>query len=405
MMAEYLPFSGIRVVDFGWVWAGALPGQILADLGAEVIKVESRKRLDFMRWGRPIIGDRPDPDQNHMFHNINRNKLSITVDITHPEGQRLLKELISRSDIVVENFAPGFMARVGLDYESLRAIKPDIIMISMSAAGQTGPLSQIRSYAAIIAALSGLDAMVGYPGGEPIGMQQAYCDPHASLMGALAVVAGLLYRRRTGRGLYIDLSQWEAAVCTIGEAIIDFEMNGRLRGPEGNHEPGIAPCGNYPCREPDTWVSIAVKTDTEWEALVNAMGSPEWGLDPRFATVMGRLANREALDRLVGEWTRQYTRYEVTERLQAAGIAAAPLLDHQARYFDPHFRERGVYVEVEHPILGSEPIYSLPWKADGTRGRLRRAPLLGEHNEYVFCRILGLSKEEFDRLVAEKVIY
>lgn len=400
-----LPFEGLRVVDFGWVWAGALPGHILADLGAEVIKIETRKRLDFMRWGRPIIGDKPDPDQNHMFHNVNRSKLSVTVDVRDPRGAALVKALVAKSDVVIENFAPGFLTRVGLDYAALRQVKPDIVMISMSAAGQHGPLRDIRSYATIIAALCGLDAMVGYPGERPIGMQQAYCDPHASLMGALAVLAALYYRRQTGQGQYIDLSQWEAGVCTIGEAVLDYAMNGRSPGPLGNDEPGFAPHGNYPCKEPDTWVSIAVKTDAEWAAFKAALGHPAWADEPRFATTTDRLANRAALDDLVADWTRQRDPYEATRLLQQAGVAAAPLLDHQARYFDPHFRARGTYVEIEHPILGAEPIYNLPWQMSETPARLRRAPLLGEHNRYVFCDVVGIPEDEFQRLVEEKVLY
>ncbi|HEX7128194.1 MAG TPA: CoA transferase [Thermodesulfobacteriota bacterium] len=400
-----LPLEGVRVVDFGWVWAGAVPGQLLADLGAEVIKIESHKRLDFMRRGRPIIGDKLDPEQNHMFHNVNRGKLGLTVDLNDPRGADLVRRLVARSDAAIENFAPGYLSRVGLDYAALREVNPSLVMISMSAAGGDGPLRDVRGYATIMAALAGIDYLVGYPGERPLGSQQAYADPNASLHAAVALMAALVHRQRTGEGQHIDLSQWETTIVTVAEAVMDYVMNGRVAAPQGNRYAGLAPCGNYPCRDADSWVSIAVGDEAQWAALVAAMGSPEWALGPEFRTAAGRLENLFALDRHLAAWTRGFGSAELVERLTRHGVPAAPLMDHEARYFDPHYRERETYVEIDHPILGREVVYNVPWRMNDVPRRItRRAPFLGEHNDYVCKEILGLTDEEVARLVAEEVL-
>lgn len=407
------PIEGYRVVDFGWVLAGPVTGHILADMGAEVIKVESRRRLDASRRGRPITGERTEmgdrgeePDLIPLFHNINRNKLSITVDITHPKGPPLLKELIKRSDAVLENFPPAVMRRYGLHYEALREVKPDIVMISLSTAGQSGPLADLRAYAPAVTSLGGLEALVGYPGERILGMMGLnFSDPTAGLISAFALLVGLYYRQRTGKGQYIDLSQMEAIACLAGEAIMDYTMNGRVMRPRGNHHPSMAPHGNYPCQGDDKWVSIAVGSEEEWQAFRRALGDPPWAQDERFADAYRRLNNREALDKFVAAWTREHSPYEVTDILQKAGVAAMPVMGIEEQFSDPHYQARGVYVDVEHPIIGAEIIYGLPWKLSDTPGAIRGpAPNLGQHNDYVFREILGLSSEEIARLTEEGVI-
>jgi len=398
-------FEGLRVVDFGWVWAGTALGHILADHGAEVIKVESKRRLDGLRLGKVFeLGDTL--EMNPYFQNLNRNKLSITVDFTKAQGAELLKELVKKSDMVIENFNPGVLDRHGLGYEVLSRIKPDIIMIALSAVGQKGPLSQIVTYAPIISALSGIDSMIGYPGGPALGFKHAYADPTASLFGAFALLAALRYRKRTGKGQYIDLSQAESATCLIGEALMDYQMNGRVAGTKGNSSLVMAPHGHYPCLEEDTWVAIAVKTEEEWLSFCRAIGDPDWTKDPRFTDRRGRLANSRELDELVASWTRERTDYEAAHTLQAAGVAATPVLGVDGIFVDEHFQSRATFVDVEHPVVGGTFLYDLPWKMSGVeRKPIRHAPLLGEHNGYVFGQLLGLSQEEIDRLVAEEVIY
>ncbi len=398
-------FEGLRVVDFGWVWAGTVLGHILADYGAEVIKVESKRRLDGLRLGKVFeLGDTL--EMNPYFHNLNRNKLSITLDITKEDAVHLIKELVRQSDLVIENFAPGVLDRRGLGYETLASVKPDIIMISLSAVGQKGPISQIVTYAPIISALSGIDSMVGYPDGPPLGFKHAYADPTASLFGAFAVLAALRYRQRTGKGQYIDLSQAESATCLIGEALMDYQMNGRIGSNRGNSSLTMAPHGHYPCDGEDRWVSIAVKTEEEWAGFCRAIGNPAWTQDPKFADRYSRLANSKELDERVAEWTREHSDYEASEILQKAGVAAAPVLGVDGIFVDEHFQSRGIFIDVEHPVVGSSFLYELPWKmSEVERKPVRHAPILGEHNDYVFGQLLGLPREEIDRLAAEEVIY
>ena len=403
-MAKVLPLKGYRIVDFGWVWAGTLLGSILAYYGAEVIKMESRRRLDGMRFGKVFeLGD--ELEKNPNFHNLNRNKLSATLNMSKDEGVELIKKLVKKSDIVIENFSPGAMERRGLDYQSLTKVKPDIIMLSLSPMGQHGPLSKLVTYAPIISALSGIDSLVGYPDEFPIGFRHAYADVVASLCGLFAILAAVRHHARTGEGQYIDLAQGESVIPAMIEPVMDYQMNNRVWGPQGNTSQTMAPHGIYPCAGDDKWVSIAVKTDEEWQNFCQALGNPAWAKEDKFSDFTQRIANAKELDKHVSKWTSQYGDYEATEILQNAGVAAAPVLTTEDIFLDPHFNERKVFVDVEHPVTGGSVLYNVPWKISETEGSWRHAPLLGESNDYVFGEILGLSKEEIKRLTDEEVIY
>jgi len=400
------PLHGYRVLDFGWVLAGAIPGMVLADMGAEVIKVESRQRLDYMRMGRPIIGDQPDPEQHPMFHNVNRNKLSITLNTIHQQAVELARKLVARCDMVIENFSPGVMDRLGLGYEDLRQIKPDLIMASISSTGQTGPLRDLRAYAPSIGALAGLDSTLGYEEGRPLGLKHAYGDICGALHTVFAIVAALYQRQRTGRGQYIDLSMLRATVATQGLGLMEYIMTGRVMQPRGNYDPTMAPYSNYPCEGEDRWVSIAVATDEEWQGLKAALGSPAWTSDPKFASRYGRLKHRHELDQHLAQWTAGRSAETVTELLQSHGVAAVPVMGAEERLFNSHFRERGLYADIDHPSLGAEPIFNLMWNLSQTASAIRRhAPLMGEHNQQVFCEILGMSAQEVKALEETQVIY
>jgi len=419
-MAWY-PLQGYRVVDFGSAWAGPQMAHIVADMGAEVIKVESRNRIDYGRLGgaasaKDLLTKTPEaiaataPDRlelNPVFHLLNRGKKGITVDFTKPKGAELIKELIKRSDVVADNFTPGVLDKHGLGYESLAAIKPDIIVVSLCFAGHTGPLKGTRGYAPIITALGGLDSVVGYPDESiPCGPRFAYGDHVAATHGALAILIALIHRNRTGEGQYIDISEWEATTSLLGEPLMEYIMNGRIQKPRGNRDPIMAPHGFYPCKGEGQWVSIAVKTEEEWQNFCQAIGNPTLAGDERFADRYSRLLNQDALDKLVGQWTASYTPYEVTEILQKSGVAAAPFMISKEQYHDPHFRERGIFVEVNHPKSGHEVFYGIPWKLSDTPGEVRSSgPLLGQDNEYVFKELLGLSQDDFEHLVEEKVIF
>ncbi|MBI3104912.1 MAG: CoA transferase [Candidatus Rokubacteria bacterium] len=410
------PLDGLRVLDFGWVAVGPVIGSLLAEMGAEVIKIESSRRLDYCRLLPPtpsVRREQPDRapvaadlDMVSMFHNYNRGKLGITVDLRHPGAPALLRRLVARSDVVLENFSPGVLRRIGLHYEALREVRPDLVMISCSAAGQDGPWSELKTFAPSLSSLAGLEVLIGYPGERVLGaLAYGYADPSNAHHGALAVLAALWHRQRTGHGQYIDMSQLEATVGLTVEPLMDWFMNGRVWGRQGNDHLSMAPHGHYPCRGDDAWVSIAVEDDRAWTRLVAALGDVPWAREPRFATLAGRRAHLAELDARLAEWTRERTGWEATEILQRAGVAAFPVygLDEQAA--DPHFQARGLMARPEHPRIGPMQVYAHPIKLGATPGGVTAtAPMLGEHNDHVFRELLGLSAVEIERLRAEGVI-
>ena len=410
------PLDGLRVLDFGWVAVGPVIGSLLAEMGAEVIKIESSRRLDYCRLLSPtpsVRREQPDRapvaadlDMVSMFHNYNRGKLGITVDLRHPGAPALLRRLVARSDVVLENFSPGVLRRIGLHYEALREVRPDLVMISCSAAGQDGPWSELKTFAPSLSSLAGLEVLIGYPGERVLGaLAYGYADPSNAHHGALAVLAALWHRQRTGQGQYIDMSQLEATVGLTVEPLMDWFMNGRVWGRQGNDHLSMAPHGHYPCRGDDAWVSIAVEDDGAWTRLVAALGDVPWAREPRFAALAGRRAHLAELDARLAEWTRERTGWEATEILQRAGVAAFPVygLDEQAA--DPHFQARGLMARPEHPRIGPMQVYAHPIKLGATPGGVTAtAPMLGEHNDHVFRELLGLSAVEIERLRAEGVI-
>jgi benzylsuccinate CoA-transferase BbsF subunit len=409
-----MSLEGYRILDFGTAWAGPMSTQLLADMGAEVIKIETQGRLDGLRMGRPIVGDDIAggdegkwPNLQPAFHALNRNKLSITVDIKKEEGLGLIRDLVRISDVVSDNFSPGVMTRAGLDYQALVRIKPDIITISLSGVGQYGPLKEATLYANTIMAMSGLSSLLGYYGEPPLGMSAvAYGDANASIHAAFAVLAALVYRKITGEGQPIDLAETQMGSALLGEALMDYQMNNRVAKPKGNRHPHMAPHNNYPCAGEDKWISIAVKTNQEWRSFCAAMGNPDWCLDEKFGSIGGRLDHQEELDRKISQWTMQYEPQELMETLQKTGVAAVAVMTTEDQYFDPHFKERESYIEIEHPLVGLEALYGIPWRLSDTPGKIvRPAPSLGEDNDYVFKELLGLNEKDMDRLVKEKVIY
>lgn len=400
------PLAGIRVVDFGWVWAGAIPGHILADLGAEVIRVESRKPLDFMRQGRPLVGTEKDPEQNPIFQNVNRGKLGLCIDMAKPGATEIMWDLIGKSDVVIDNFAPGVMRKFGLDGGDLRKRHPSLITCSLSAAGQTGPLHGIRTYAVMIGALSGLNSAVGYPDGPVIAVQSPpYADPNAGIHAAFGILAALMGRQSTGEGASIDLSQWEAAVNLMGEQLMDCASNGRVAQPCGNHQALHAPYGHYPVRGTDRWIAISVSSDEQWRALSAILGDPEWTSKTEYAMACRRLAKRQRLDELLARETARHDGNQLAERLCAVGVPAAPLHDLSEILGHPYFKARGLFEMVAHPILKQVPVYRLPWHRNGQPIPItRRAPCIGEHSDYVLHTLLGKGPREIAALRADSVI-
>ncbi len=402
-----LPLAGIRVANFGWGWLGPVAGQTLGFLGAEVYKIESRARLDINRTLPPFAEGIRDPNRSLQNHAGWGGNGSVSIDLKRPEGQELARQLVAHCDAVMENFGPGVMARLHLGYDELCAVKSDIVMASMPAAGLFGPLKDIRTYGMSLSSITGLDSITGYFGGPPIPVENAFADPLGGVIGAFAVLLGLSYRDRTGKGQHIDFSQQEGVMQFVAPAFMDYVMNARVAGPIGNRHPlaAGAPHGVFPCAGDDRWISIAVLTDEEWRGLVRAMGGPAWAQAAEFADAPARIRNLDALHERLSEWTRQFGDYELAEKLQQHGVAAAPVLNVADLLNDPHYRARGTYVEVTHPLGFKETIYGAYVKASGFTPAVRPGPAIGQDNEYVFKELMGIPEERYRRLVADKVIF
>lgn len=409
-MSANLPLKGIRVVNFGWVWAGPVVGQTLAFLGAEVYKIESRARIDLTRFLPPYGEGVVDPNRSLSNHACWAGNGSVSLNLKEPEALQLVKELIAQSDVVVENFGPGVMERLGLGYEELKKIKQDIILFSMPGAGLTGPMKDLRSYGLSLTSTTGLDSMVGYKGEGPIPVENAYSDPYAGIFGSFAIVTALNHRRNTGAGQHIDFSQQEAVMQMVGPAYMDYQMNGRSGAPKGNEHPlnAAAPHGVFPCKGDDRWISIAVASDDEWHKLLEAFKHPEWLKVTEFATQESRVKHIDTLHKLIGEWTAQFDDRELADLLQQNGVAAAPVLNVGDLLHDPHYQARQTFVKVTHPLGFQETLYGPYVKySESQKGQptVRPGPMIGQDNEHVFKHILGMPAERYDDLVKRQIIY
>ncbi len=386
------PLQGVRVVELTKVWAGPYVGKLLAFLGAEVIRVESEGSLDVTRtYGVADINNAPG------FQAVNPQKLSVQIDMKTTEGIGLILDLLRHADIVVENLRPGAVKRLGLGYDVVKAVKPDIIYTSMGMYGSEGPLAYQTGYAPCFAALGGISALVGHEGGAPAGMNVRYADSTFGVAAAFAAVTALLHRRRTGEGQFIDVSAVECMSSMIGDTVMDYMLNGVVKQCDGNRHDEMAPHGTYPCRD-DEWIAIAVASDAAWRALAEAMGQRELASDERFATLAARKANEAELDRLVAGWSARHGAAELAQALQQRGIAASKSMSSVDLVSDHHLWARGFFQEVATASGATRTIVGPGWKM--SRGAVIRdgAPALGEHNAYVFGEILGLSAEEQQRL-------
>ena len=408
---QHLPLNGIRVADFTQTFLGPHMIEWLAVMGADVIKIESRARQDAGRLANPYVDGKFDPKRAQnpnigpVFSVFNLSKKSCTLNLKEPRAVELARRIIGISDVVVDNFSPGVMDRMGLGYSALKDIKPDIIMLSASAAGSGGPLAGLPGYAPVLDAWGGLDSISGYLGEPPDGIGNGgWGDIATAQYGAFAILVALHHREKTGEGQFIDVSMMDGVACRIPEALMDYIMNERVRKSTGNRDDTMAPHNCYPCKGDDKWVAIAVSSEEEWKAFCNAIGNPEWTKKEDFNDELSRWQHQDELDRLISDWTRNHTHYEVMEILQRAGVAAGPSLDIEELVNDPHLRERGFFIEIDQPEMTKTwPI--LPWKqTDTLKGDYYHAPLLGEHNDYVFGQLLGMPQDEIAHLVEEKVI-
>jgi len=388
--------KGVRVLDFTRVLAGPYATRLLGDFGAEVIKVQSKK-----------TAKGAESNNTGYFNTWNRNKRSITLDMSHPEAREIALRLAKISDVVIENFSPRVMSNWGLNYEKLTEEKSDLIMVSISAMGQTGRFRDFVAFGPTLHALSGLTYLTSYTSDAPVGLGYAHADFIAGLYGAFAILAALEYRDRTGRGQFIDLSGFEATCSLIGPALLDCSVNHKDLLPQGNRSDDIpaAPYGCYPCSGTDRWCVIAVFTDEEWQTLCRVMGHPNWTKDERFSTLSRRRENSEEMKRFLEQWTARYTPEEVVKLLQDAGVTAGVVQNAEDLAEDPHLSARDFFVKLEHPLLGRTSADSCPIRFKNNPRRVwKAAPLLGEDNRYVYMELLGFSEAEFTSHVERGVI-
>ena len=390
--------EGVRILDFTWVVAGPVAVRILADQGAEVIKIERRDTLD--------LGTR----RGGFSGNLHRGKESTVVNMADPRGIEIAQKLAAVSDVVIDNFSARVMRNWGLDYESLKKIKPDIIAVSMSGFGHTGPHKDYVSYGPTLQALSGYTLQMRHPGHEPAGWGYSYADMTGGYSGALAVLMALWHRKQTGQGQFVDLAQFEAISSLVGPGLLDILNNQTPSEPVGNRsqEAPAAPHGVYRCKGDDRWCAIAVFTEAEWQSLCRVLGQPAWTHEARFASLADRLQHQDALDGYIEAWTQQHTAEEVMARLQEAGIAAGVVANGEDLDRDPQLRARGYWAQLPAQENGKTEDVILdgpPFKLSKTPGYVAApGPLLGEHTESILRRLLNYSDQQIAQLKAERVI-
>jgi benzylsuccinate CoA-transferase BbsF subunit len=396
-----LPLQDVKVLSFGT--GGVVPdaGKIFGELGADVIKIESKDNLDFMR----TIG----PDMNNIaqFNEANRNKRSFGVNLKTEKGKELVSRLVKWTDILLENFRGGVMRSLGFDYDNVRKLNPQIIYVSSQGFGGGGPFSDFQAYGPMLSAASGMLSIWAQPDDPyPVGSNSPLPDHMASKHAVIAALAALDYRRRTGKGQYIDMAQTEVAVSLIGEHYLDYTYNNRIAKPTGNRSIYAAPHGCYPCKGADEWCAIAVFNDEEWRCFCHVLGDPAWTSDPEFAGLQNRLKNVEELDKHIREWTSGLDAHVVMEVLQAAGVAAGVVQRAPDTLADPQLKWLGSTVELDHPVSGKRLYPGVPFKMSGAQPvQSTAAPLLGQHTEEICRDLLKMSGEETQRLVKEDILH
>jgi len=389
-----LPLKDVKVADFSWVGAGPRATKDLADFGATVIKIESHKRLDLGRLSPPFVDDIPDPNGSAFFAITNTSKQSVTINLGHPDGISMAKKLVAWADLVVENFSAGYMERIGLSYDTLKAIKPDIIVASVSVAGRTGPLGMMRGYGNSAAALSGLAALSGWPDRDPHMPPFAYGDVVAPMFATVGILAALEHRRKTGEGQHLDISQLEPLVHTMADIYAGDPKGGDDK--PGNRSLLAAPHGAFRCRGSNQYIAIAVRSDAEWRELAQIMCCN----DQRFTTLAGRKAHEDELETIVHNWTCGQDKHILADQLNQLGIAAEPVADGRDVFTDPELVLRGHYRRIRHSRLGDCDMPTPPLRFSDSDIRVEPPPILGEHLEAVFVDMLGESRDKIAALIA-----
>ena len=396
-------FEGIKVAEFAWVIVGPATSRYLAEHGATVVKIESHKRLDTLRGTSPFANNTPTLDSSMAFGRHNPNKYSVSIDLQHPNGRKLAWKLIQWADIVTESFSPGTMEKWGLGYQEVKKVRTDIIYLSSSMQGRGGPHSSYAGYGMNAVNLCGFTAVSGWPDRMPAAPHGAYTDYINARFNALALIAALDYRRRTGKGQYIEQSQFETSIHFFAPPIMDYQINKQVMQRNGNRSPEAAPHGVFACRGDDNWIAIAVLNEEQWQKFCQAIGQPELSAQARFAALSERKSNENELEGLVTSWTLKYSPEEAEIILQKAGIPAHRVEKHAEVYQDPQLKQRNYFVPLNHPVMGEQSYepQSCFLLSKTPRQVTRPSPCLGEHNEYVFKNLLGMSDEEISEHIVE----
>ena len=395
--------EGVKVAALVQGVTGPLTTAILASYGAEVLRIETRTRLEWHRHAGPFLGNISSPDRSVTYLFVNPGVYGITLNLKHPRAMEVMTRIIRWADVVVENFAGGQMVKLGLGYEDLKKIKPDIIMLSAAIYGQTGPFAEYGGAGMSLTALTGFPHITGFPDQAPQFPGFALTDFVAPRANVLAIAAALSYRYRTGKGQYIDAAQMESAIPLLSPVLLEYVVNGKEAARIGNRATYAAPHGVYRCKGDNRWCVVTVFTDDQWEKFCQAIGKPAWVESAEFATLRGRLENVDRLDRLVEEWTMDHSPEEVMSLMQGAGVTAGVVQGGQDLDSDPQLKHRHFYWELEHPEMGSLTYSGMPARLSKTPYEMRRAPMLGEHNEYVYTKLLGIPDEEVAQLMADGV--
>lgn len=406
-------FNGITIIDLGTVWTVPLATKLFALLGAQVIKVEAPNRVDVTRFGDHADNTAAGRfwETGGRYHALNLNKKSLSLDLTRPQGREVFEKLVKVSDVVMEQFSPRVMANLGFDYETLRRLKPDIIMVSVNAFGHDGPWRDYRAFGPGIDALSGLTSVTGYADATPVTTSATFTDIMGALNTFIACCAALHFRKRTGKGQWIRLSLLESTTFCLAEPIIDYSLNRRVRIPRGNRHHFYAPHGCYRCQGKDNWIAIAVTSEDEWHGFSQALGNPVWTRDDRFRDGLSRWQNQDELDRLVEAWTITRDHYEAMSVLQSYGVPAGAVLNAKEVLLDAHLKARRFFQPVAFPPLpGMEHVgkrlhMGLPWKViNETGASLQPSPTLGQHNREILTGLLRMSPEEVRQLYQQGVL-
>ena len=404
------PLEGVRIVEMGQLIAIPSAMKWLGDMGAQVIRLESVQRLESYRtdslYHNEVEGDFWNRGAN--FYEQNRNKLGLTLDLSREEGRAVLRDLIAVTDVFAENFTPRVIRNFGLEYQDLRKMRPDIIMVSSTGYGFEGPWANFGATGPATEGAAGLAYITGYRDGGPVMSEIPFTDYTAGEHTVAAVMLALMHRLNTGRGQFIDVSQTQTCSATIPEALLDWTVNGRVQDRIGNEDPAMSPHGCYPCAGNDRWIAIAVDSDEVWQALCGVMGRKDWAVDDRYADALGRIQRRAELDKMLAFETRGHDNHDLMNRLQAAGVAAGVVMDSGDLLFNEHLKERGFYEVVEHHTetgMPPLPYAGRPWKLSGTPAIAPMpAPIMGQHNRDMLAGLLGRTDGEIAALEEAQIV-